>query len=144
MNELARWDPFQSVTPFGDSVFGSIFPGFFRTAASTAWQSARMDVAETEKTYEFAIDLPGYGKDSIKVSVHENTLTIEAEPAGANGKGDQANWLVRERPAGKVWREIQLPEAVDENTSQAKYVDGVLYLSLQKKRAQQVKRLTVH
>jgi len=140
MNDLARWDPFRTAFPFGDSIF-SIIPSFVQRPAA---QAARMDVAETESNYEFAIDLPGYGKDSIKVSVHDSTLTIEADPAKANGNAEQASWLVRERPAGKVWREIQLPEAVDENTSQAKYVDGVLYLTLQKKRVSQAKRLTVH
>ena len=57
---------------------------------------------------------------------------------------DGHNWLLRERRYGKISRNIQLPEAVDDNASEAKYVDGVLYLTLQKKRASQVKRLTVH
>ena len=41
-------------------------------------------------------------------------------------------------------RNIRLPEAVDDTASEAKYVDGVLYLTLQKKRASQVKRLPIH
>lgn len=141
MNELARWDPFRTAFPFGDSVF-SIIPSLFQSVRPAAFQSVRMDVAETEQGYELAVDLPGIGKDSIRVSVHENTLVIEADPKASGDEKTQ--WLLRERGAGKVWREIALPEALDEGSSQAKYVDGVLYLTLQKKRASQAKRLTVH
>ena len=51
---------------------------------------------------------------------------------------------MRERSLGKFSRNITLPEALDEGTSQARYTDGVLYLTLQKKRATQVKRIAIH
>jgi HSP20 family protein len=143
MNELARWDPFKSVVPFGDSLF-DVVPTLLRpmTRPST-WTGARMDVAENEKSYQLAIELPGIPKDSIQVSVYENTVTVTGE-AAAPQEQDGHNWLLRERSYGKLTRNIQLPEAVDDSASEAKYVDGVLYLTLQKKRASQVKRLTVH
>jgi HSP20 family protein len=56
----------------------------------------------------------------------------------------QPNWLLRERNFGKFARNLRLPEAVDHDSSQARYADGVLYLTLQKKRASQVKRLAIH
>ncbi len=143
MNELARWDPFKSVVPFGDSLF-DVVPTLFRPMTrSSTWTGARMDVAENEKSYQLAIELPGIPKDSIQVSVYENTVTITGE-AAAPQEQDGHNWLLRERSYGKLSRNIQLPEAVDDSASEAKYVDGVLYLTLQKKRASQVKRLTVH
>ena len=102
-----------------------------------------MDVTETETGYQLAVELAGIPKDAIQVSVYENTVTISAEtPAVQEAEGQ--TWLLRERSHGKLVRNIQLPEAVDDSASEAKYADGVLYLSLQKKRASQVKRLTVH
>lgn len=143
MNELARWDPFKSVVPFGESLF-DIVPTLLRPSGRpSAWSGARMDVAENEKTYQLAIELPGIPKDSIQVSVYENTVTIAGEAAAPKDEDGHA-WLLRERSHGKLTRNIQLPEAVDDNASEARYVDGVLYLTLQKKRASQVKRLTVH
>lgn len=143
MNELARWDPFKSVVPFGDSLF-DVVPTLFRPMSRQgAWSGARMDVAENEKSYQLAIELPGIPKDSIQVSVYENTVTITGEAAAPQEENGHS-WLLRERAYGKMTRNIQLPEAVDDNASEAKYVDGVLYLTLQKKRASQVKRLTVH
>jgi HSP20 family protein len=142
MNELARWDPFKSVVPFGDSLF-DVVPTLLRPATRAAWSGARMDVAENDKSYQLAIELPGMPKDSIQVSVYENTVSISGE-AAAPQAADGHNWLLRERSYGKLTRNIQLPEAVDDSASEAKYVDGVLYLTLQKKRASQVKRLTVN
>src|SRR5688572_16498988 len=143
MNELARWDPFKSVVPFGESLFDVVLPSLMRPANRSAWAGARMDVAENEKSYQLAIELPGIPKDSIQVSVYENTVTITGE-ATAPREEDGHNWLLRERSYGKLTRNIQLPEAVDDTASEAKYVDGVLYLTLQKKRASQVKRLAIH
>jgi HSP20 family protein len=143
MNELARWDPFQSVVPFGESLF-DVVPTLFRPVANAAaWTGARMDVAENEKSYQLAIELPGIPKDSIQVSVYENTVTISGEAAAPQDESGHS-WLLRERSYGKMTRNIQLPEAVDDTASEAKYVDGVLYLTLQKKRASQIKRLTIH
>ena len=143
MNELARWDPFKSVVPFGESLF-EVVPGLLAPLTRTsAWTGVRMDVAENEKSYQLAIELPGIPKDSIQVSVYENTVTITGE-AAAPREEDGHNWLLRERSYGKLTRNIQLPEAVDDSASEAKYLDGVLYLTLQKKRASQLKRLTVH
>jgi HSP20 family molecular chaperone IbpA len=39
---------------------------------------------------------------------------------------------------------IALPEAVDDEASQARYSDGVLTLTLKKKSASQQKRLAIH
>ena len=143
MNELARWDPFKSVVPFGESLF-DVVPALFRPVANAGvWTGARMDVAENEKSYQLAIELPGIPKDSIQVSVYENTVTVSGEAAAPQAESGHT-WLLRERSYGKTTRNIQLPEAVDDTASEAKYVDGVLYLTLQKKRASQIKRLTIH
>lgn len=151
MNELARWDPFKAAIPFGESVFDMV-PALLRPVTrSAAWVGPRMDVVENENAYQLAIELPGVPKDAIQVGVYQNTLTITAEvtnPAqqGAEGEGkaEEGTWLLRERSFGKFSRNITLPEAVDEASSEARYTDGVLYLTLQKKRATQVKRITVH
>jgi len=140
MNELTRWDPFTSVVPFGETLL-DVVPTLLRPMSRTAASGARMDVAENDRSYQLAIELPGIPKDSIEVSVYENTVTVSGEAAAPK---DGENWLLRERSYGKLTRNIQLPEAVDDSASEAKYLDGVLYLTLQKKRASQLKRLTVH
>ena|SRR2546423_4616856 len=141
MNELARLEPFKAVDPFRDSLF-DVIPSFFRPAQTAAWQGARMDVAEDDTRYYLAIELPGIPKEAIQVSVYENSVSISAEAASPQQQ-EQQNWLLRERSFGKISRNISLPEAVDDTSSEARYAEGMLYLTLQKKRASQVKRLTI-
>lgn len=147
MNELTRWDPFKSPIPFGETVFDMV-PALLRplSGMERRFTGPRMDVLENENAYQLAIELPGVPKDAIQVGVHENTVTIAAELTSQE-KGEQAEeriWLLRERNFGKLARNITLPEAVDEESSEARYTDGVLYLTLRKKRASQVKRISVH
>jgi HSP20 family molecular chaperone IbpA len=46
--------------------------------------------------------------------------------------------------AQKFSRSITLPEAVDDEASEARFTDGALYLTLKKKSVSQSKRLTIH
>ena len=52
--------------------------------------------------------------------------------------------LRAERYYGKIQRSVALGQEVDEAAAQAKYNDGVLELTLPKKSAAAVKKLTVH
>lgn len=157
MKSVVRWDPFRvgaglpdlaSWDPFEDSAF-ELLPTLFRplargmTRGAVGW-GPRMDVAETDSAYQMAVELPGVKKEAIQVNVYENSITIEAEMPEEKVAGEEPRWLHRERSIGKFSRTIALPEAVDEGTSEAKYVDGVLYLTLHKKRTSATKRLAVH
>jgi HSP20 family protein len=135
------------LVPFEGSLFDivpTLLRPAFNSASRQAWTGPKMDVNETENAYQLAIELPGVKKEAIQVSVYENTVTIGAELAEEKAGGEEQNWLLRERSFGKFSRNITLPEAVDGSSSEARYTDGVLYLTLQKKRARQVKRLTIH
>jgi len=141
MNELARWDPFRS--PFEDGLFG-IVPSLVAPVARRAstW-GPRMDVIETENAYKLAVELPGASRESIDLSVYGNTVTFSVD-FGESKEDEGESWLLRERSAGKVSRSITLPEEVDDSASEAKYADGVLHVTLRKKRASQTKRLTIN
>lgn len=145
MNELVRWDPFKAALPFEGSLLEmvpTLLRPVFDPIVRQGWAGPKMDVTETENAYELAIELPGVPKEAIQVGVYENTVTIGAEVSQPTE--EEPNWLLRERSFGKFARNLRLPEAVDHDSSQARYADGVLYLTLQKKRASQVKRLAIH
>ena len=145
MNELVRWDPFKAALPFEGSLLEmvpTLLRPVFDPIVRQGWAGPKMDVTETENAYELAIELPGVPKEAIQVGVYENTVTIGAEVSQPTE--EEPTWLLRERSFGKFARNLRLPEAVDQDSSQARYADGVLYLTLQKKRASQVKRLAIH
>ena len=139
MNEVANWDPFKAIAPF-ESLFE--IPTLLRPMRAAAFSGPRMEVAESDNAYQLAVELPGVKKEAIQVSVYENAVTISAELPLPDEEG--AQWLLRERGYGKFSRTVSLPEAVDDEASEARYSDGVLTLILKKKSASQQKRLAIH
>lgn len=139
MNELVRWDPFKAIAPF-ESLFD--IPTLLRPVRTEPFGGPRMDLAETDDAYRLAVELPGVKKEAIQVNVYENSVTVAAELAPPQDENTQ--WLLRERGYGKFSRTLALPEAVDDEASEARYSDGVLTLTLKKKSASQQKRLTIH
>jgi len=97
---------------------------------STVW-SPRIDVRETKDSYEVMADLPGLSKKNIKISMHDNVLTLEGERKYEDKKEDE-NRYYYERAYGNFSRSFRLPEKVKDQDIKAEYKDGVLHLVLPK------------
>ena len=110
---MARaFDPFREVDRW--------FSDVARTPASTAMP---MDLYRDGDTFVTQIDLPGVDPASIDVDVDDRTLTVRAERKGATG--EDAKWLVRERPIGTFARQLTLGYGVALDKIAADYSDGV-------------------
>ena len=129
--------------PFERNLLDTLPALLWPVARRESPSSAPMDVVETADGYRVTVDLPGVRKDAIQVNVHENTLTISAPVNEEKEAGEETRWLLRERTFGNLSRSIALPEAIDDGASEAKFVDGVLQLTLKKARATQSKRLQI-
>ena len=57
----------------------SIFDDFFNDFPTTTKGLMTTDIKERSNSYIFEVDLPGFNKDDIKVSIKNNYLTIEAK-----------------------------------------------------------------
>ncbi|WP_026365728.1 Hsp20/alpha crystallin family protein [Promicromonospora sukumoe] len=112
------WDPFQEM----DRLFGSF--------ASNARQSGTlpMDLFRTGDHYVLSMDLPGVDPGTIDVSVEDRTLTVRAERTQRSG--DDAQWLVRERPTGTFARQLTVGRGLALDRISASYTDGVLSLTI--------------
>ena len=96
-------------------------------------QYMRSDVKELEKEYEFKIDMPGYKKENIKVSLNEGYLTVEADNAVEKNEEKKEKYLHKERFYGHVCRTYYVGEDINEEGITAKFTDGVLELIVPKK-----------
>jgi len=74
------------------------------------------------------IDLPGVDPGSIDIDVEDRTLTVRAERRPQ--QEGEAQWLVRERPAGTFARQLTLGQGLAVDRIQADYADGVLTLAI--------------
>ncbi|MDR0701944.1 MAG: Hsp20/alpha crystallin family protein [Azoarcus sp.] len=125
------------------------FRGFFvrpvdigNSGAAEAPQM-RVDVKENADGYEVHAELPGIRKEDIHVHIDGPVVSIGAERKVDKELKDGERVLRTERYYGKVSRSFQLGEDIDEARASAKFVDGVLELSLPKKAESQATRLVI-
>ena len=141
MANLTRYSPF-------DEAFDDLFKGFFvRPVAyddrAQPQVSIRMDVTEGDQAYVVNAEIPGVKKEDIQVTIEGNQVAISAEAKTHREQKDGEKLLRSERSYGKAYRAFTLAQDVDEASAEAKYVDGVLELTLPKKAVTSAKRLSV-
>ena len=112
------WDPFQEM----DRLFSS-FAGNARQSGGLP-----MDLFRTGDHYVLSMDLPGVDPGTIDVSVEDRTLTVRAERTQRSDA--DAQWLVRERPAGTFARQLTVGRGLALESISASYTDGVLSLTI--------------
>ncbi|GHU09726.1 hypothetical protein AGMMS50225_11310 [Betaproteobacteria bacterium] len=103
----------------------------------------RVDVKENADCYEVHAELPGIKKEDIHVHIDGPVVSISAERKLETELKDGERVLRTERYYGKVSRSFQLGQDIDEARAGAKFVDGVLKLSLPKKVESQATRLVI-
>jgi HSP20 family protein len=146
---LSTYHPGSIEDQFGrmvESMFGDYFSPF--ATGTPRWSaegaiSPRLDVTETEKSYEVLAELPGVKKDDVKVSIDHDRITIEGECREASERRESENVVYSERSARKFMRSFLLPTEVDESTAQARLDSGILSLTLPKKVGSEARRLTI-
>lgn len=135
MSNITRHDPFED---FFRGFF--VRPVEFGGSAGEAPQ-VRVDVKETPDAYAVHAELPGIAKDDIHVHIDGPVVAITAERKAQKEQKDGERVLRTERYYGKVSRSFQLGQDVDEAKASARFVDGVLELTLPK--VEKAKKKTV-
>ena len=99
----------------------------------------KTDVHEHDEGYELDIDLPGFKKDDIKLSLENGYLTVNATKNLDKDKKNLKGKIIRqERYAGSMQRSFYVGEELTETDVKARFEDGVLKLSLPKKEAEKI------
>ena len=96
-----------------------------------AAQLMKTDIHENEDDYELDIDLPGFKKEDINLSLENGYLVIEAGKSLEKEKKGKA--IRKERYEGSMQRSFYVGEDVKEEDIKAKFEDGVLKLTVPKK-----------
>ena len=133
----------QSVKQEMDRLFYSAFQDYplDSTDLNTNWQP-RVDIREESDCYIVNADIPGVDPKNIKVSIDNNTLTIQGEKVIENRTEDK-NFQRMERYSGSFYRQFTLPANVDGKNIKAKSKHGVLELTLPKTKAAETKYIEV-
>jgi HSP20 family protein len=103
----------------------------------------RLDVSETEKSFEVQAELPGVKKEDIKVAIDGQRVTIEGECQQANEQRQGEQVVYSERSTRRYQRSFTLPSEVDDAGAEARLENGILMLTLPKKQGAAARRLTI-
>jgi HSP20 family protein len=90
-------------------------------------QRAAVNIYKTESSYEMLVFAPGRIKEHFKIDVEGSELKISYTPPEGFPRPE---WILREYSRGGFVRVFQLDETIDASNISAKYVDGVLQVSL--------------
>jgi HSP20 family protein len=121
--------------------FGDFLKDYNDELFSSAWLPA-VDITENDESYEIKAELPGLKKEDVKITVHDNVLTLKGEKK--EEKEERKKGCHRgERTFGSFVRSFSLGARVDNNRIQADFKDGVLTVTLPKTMEAKVKEIEV-
>lgn len=104
-----------------------------------------VDVREDEDHIYVEAELPGFKKDNVDITLENQTLTISAERRDENKEGDEkkGELLLHERRHSRFLRSFKLPPTVNEQSVNAKLLDGVLTVTLNKREESKPRKISV-
>jgi HSP20 family protein len=117
---------------FDDFFSFPYFDDFFDYMRGTS-KGARLDVKETENDYKVDVDVPGFNKEDINISIEGDYLVISGKQQDVidNSTGE---YIRKERRMGSFSRTVPIPENVKLDNITAKYNNGVLCITLPKEK----------
>ncbi len=129
-NEIA-YNPFQEMEEFERKFFDEPLRTFFRSSDIAEFKT---DITDEGDHYLLKADLPGFDKKDIHLDLSDDTLTINAVRHSEHEEKDKKQKYVHvERSYGQYSRQFDVSE-IDVEHIKAKYENGVLSLTLPKRR----------
>jgi len=154
MSGLSRWEPSARWNPWREledmekrlsTIFGRTSvatSGEKKEAIAVAEWSPLVDISEDDKEYVVKAELPEMKKEEIKISVHDDVLSITGERKYEKEEKGKKYHRV-ERSYGSFMRSFTLPEDADGSKVHAEYKDGVLTVRLPKSEKAKPKSIEV-
>jgi HSP20 family protein len=101
-----------------------------------------INVGSTPDKVEVYLFAAGVDAKTIDVSIQQNLLTVSGNRKAV--VNPQAEYYRRERFDGEFRRVIALPDDADPDRVEAKYRDGVLHITVQRRQAARARQIEVN
>jgi len=92
----------------------------------------KTDILEKKDHYEIAMDLPGFNKENIDMSLKNGYLEIHAKME-QNENQEEEKYLRQERFYGECSRSFYVGDRITEEDIQAEFKEGILKVEIPKK-----------
>ena len=118
---------------FADDFFNDFFAAPMKRVTYGS-NSMRTDIKELDDHYAIEVDLPGFHKDEIDITLDNGYLTIKAHKGLKEDEKDKKGVIIRqEKTYGTLARSFYIGENITSDDLKAKYENGVLIISIPKK-----------
>ncbi|MDD3027388.1 MAG: Hsp20/alpha crystallin family protein [Erysipelotrichaceae bacterium] len=111
-----------------DDIFDEIAPN------GESFKVMKTDIKESDSEYTLALELPGYAKDNIDLSLKDGYLTVKAaREEDKETKDDEGVIIKKERYSGSCTRQFFVGDQVSEEDIDATFKNGELVIKVPKK-----------
>jgi len=129
------FSPFQEM----DSIFEDLdrtldrfFGRPFRERKREGLRAPALDMRDLGDSYLIEAEIPGIDKDDIEIELRDDSMVIEAETTEETEEEGE-DYLRRERGYRSFYRQLPVPEEVEEDEIRAELNQGILTIDLPKK-----------
>lgn len=136
MSDFYRNDPFDSLFfdfPFNHGKDRRRATG--KTNVPQRKSLMKTDVKEGKDSFELVMELPGFKKDEVKVSLEDGYLTVDAAKTEEEEEEKGEKYICRERFAGACQRRFYVGEDIEDTDIRAELKEGILKILIPKKEA---------
>ena len=93
----------------------------------------KTDIREMKDKYVIDIDLPGFSKENINLSLNKGYLEISAKVDEENNSNEDEKYVRRERFYGECSRSFYVGDNITEEDIKANFKNGTLSIEVPKK-----------
>jgi len=112
-----------------------LFDNFFNDDFFAKKETSLMktDIIEKKDKYILKMDLPGFSKEDINLSLKNGYLEVSAKVEKENNNDEEEKYLHRERFYGECERSFYVGDDVNKENIDAEFKDGILFIEVPKK-----------
>ena len=111
--------------------------GFFPTHETFSKREKNLmktDIKEKKDKYVLDIDLPGFKKENINISLQDGYLSIHAKVDEDKKEEEEGKYVRQERFYGECSRSFYVGEEIKEEEIEAEFKNGILTVEVPKKK----------
>lgn len=133
--------------PERKDLFDTMFDDVFASPLLRNDTLMKTDIRKKDGSYVLDIEMPGFNKEDITISLYNGNLTIRAQHTATNEEKDNKGTLVRqERYSGACSRTWYVGTAIRDTDVKASYENGILQVTVptpEKKEAEEKKFIDI-
>ncbi|MEX2567718.1 MAG: Hsp20/alpha crystallin family protein [Cyclobacteriaceae bacterium] len=92
-----------------------------------------VNILESNEDFRIELGLPGMNKNDFKIELDNQVLTVTSDVNQDQERNNEINFLQREFNFHSFSRSFQLPETINTEKIDAKYLNGMLVILIPKK-----------